>query len=65
MSDPTLNCIRKHIDKKGYAPSVKELAQCLGVAIGTAHLRLKELEGKGLIGRTPGIPRAIWLKDEE
>lgn len=61
MSDPTLTCLRDHIAERGYPPSVKELAACLGVGVATAHARLKDLEGQGLIVRTAGIPRAIRL----
>lgn len=65
MSDATLTCLKDHIRDRGYPPSVKELAACLGVGVATAHARLKDLEGKGLIGITPGIPRGIWIKDNK
>lgn len=65
MSDPAISCIKAHLEKMGYPPSVKELAVCLGVAIGTAHFRLRMLEAEGLIVRTPGIPRSIRLLEEK
>lgn len=65
MSDPAIECIRAYIAERQFPPSVKELAVCLGVGVATAHAKLKELEERGLIGRTPGIPRAIWIVEEQ
>lgn len=64
MSDPTIECLREWIADKGFPPSVKELAACLGVGVATAHAKLKDLEGRGLIVRHPGLPRAIRIVEE-
>lgn len=64
QADATIDCIRDALADRGYPPSVKELAACLGVAIGTAHARLQDLETRGLIVKTPGIPRGIRIVED-
>lgn len=68
MTDPTLQCLKTYIRDRGYPPSVKELAACLGVGVATAHARLTELEARGLIMRETGpgrrVARAIRIVED-
>lgn len=67
--DPTLLCLKNYVNERGYPPSVKELAECLGVGAATAHARLIDLEARGLIVRESGpgrrVARAIRIVEEE
>ena len=57
--DPTIACLKAYIAERHFPPSVKELAECLGVAPGTAHRRLLDLEARGLIVRESGPGRRV------
>src|SRR5690625_3543752 len=51
------------VRKKGYPPSVREIAKAVGLASGsTVHGHLQQLEKKGYIKRDPTKPRAIEIK---
>lgn len=63
-----LDLIAKSIDKYGYAPTLTEIAQCLGLSsLATVHEHLSTLEKKGLIRRYRGAVRGIELlhKDDD
>lgn len=54
--------IQSEVQKKGYPPSVREIAQAVGLASSsTVHGHLKTIEQKGYIRRNPTKPRAIEL----
>jgi hypothetical protein len=67
--EDVLVCIKKLTAKEvtakvvtkasGVAPSIRELADCLGVSTMTVHNRLDKLEEEGLITTREGIPRSI------
>jgi repressor LexA len=57
--------IQQHIAEHGYAPSVRELAQIVGVNLSTTHVHLRNLERDGKISREPGLPRTITLGSRE
>lgn len=61
-----LDLIAKTIDKYGYAPTLTEIAQNLGLSsLATVHEHLAALEKKGLIRRYRGAVRGIELLENE
>lgn len=50
------------VETHGYPPTVRELAEQMGVAISTAQDRLRSAEKAGEIHRVPGKPRAIQVR---
>ncbi|MFC0299629.1 transcriptional repressor LexA [Virgibacillus soli] len=57
-----LDFIKDEVDKKGYPPSVREIAEAVGLASSsTVHGHLSRLEKKGYIRRDPTKPRAIEI----
>lgn len=56
--------IKAEVNKKGYPPSVREIAVAVGLASSsTVHGHLSRLESKGYIRRDPTKPRAIEVLD--
>lgn len=54
--------IQREVHERGYPPSVREIAQAVGLASSsTVHGHLKTIEQKGYIRRNPTKPRAIEL----
>jgi repressor LexA len=50
----TLDFLRSFLAERGYAPSLKEIAEHIGVkSLSTAHFHLERLEDKGFIRRGP------------
>lgn len=61
-----LDFIKQHIQISGSAPTLKEIADSLGVSsLATVHEHLTTLEEKGLIKRRTGKTRAIKLTADE
>lgn len=61
-----LDYINKSIEKYGYAPTLTEIAQFLGLSsLATVHEHLAVLEKKGLIRRYKGAVRGIELLSPE
>jgi len=61
-----LDLIGKSIDKYGYAPTLTEIAQSMGLSsLATVHEHLSTLEKKGLIRRYRGAVRGIELLKKE
>lgn len=61
-----LDYISKTVDKFGYAPTLTEIAQYLGLSsLATVHEHLAVLEKKGLIRRYKGAVRGIELLGEK
>lgn len=56
-----LHVIRRAIVETGEAPTVKEICAAVGLAVGSVHYQLRELEAKAAIVREPGRPRGIRL----
>lgn len=57
-----LDFIRQHIQTNSSAPTLREIADALGVnSLATIHEHLETLEYKGLIKRKPGRSRTIEL----
>lgn len=57
-----LDFIKAEVNKKGYPPSVREIAQAVGLASSsTVHGHLARIESKGYIRRDPTKPRAIEI----
>lgn len=60
-----LGFIKDEVSKKGYPPSVREIAAAVGLASSsTVHGHLSRLESKGYIRRDPTKPRAIEVLDQ-
>lgn len=61
-----LSFIREFIQSHGSAPTLKQIAEAIGVSsLATVHEHLQSLEEKGLIKRKAGKARAIELKESE
>jgi repressor LexA len=61
-----LDYIKEQVKLKGYPPSVREIAEAVGLASSsTVHGHLSRLESKGFIRRDPTKPRAIEILDLE
>lgn len=59
-----LDFIKDQVNKKGYPPSVREIAEAVGLASSsTVHGHLSRIESKGYIRRDPTKPRAIEILD--
>lgn len=59
-----LDFIRQNIQSKGSAPTLRQIADAIGVSsLATVHEHLQALEEKGLIKRKSGKVRAIELKE--
>ncbi|MDO8503102.1 MAG: transcriptional repressor LexA [bacterium] len=57
-----LDFIRQHIETYGSAPTLKQIAEALGVSsLATVHEHLQALERKGLISKKDGVVRGIEL----
>lgn len=61
-----LDYIKDQVKEKGYPPSVREIAEAVGLASSsTVHGHLARIESKGFIRRDPTKPRAIEILGEE
>lgn len=56
--------LKQYIKKYGFAPSVREIGESVGLAISTVHRHLENLERDGVIRRKKNSPRAMALVDE-
>lgn len=57
-----LDFIKQEVREKGYPPSVREIAEAVGLlSSSTVHGHLDRLEKKGFIRRDPTKPRAIEI----
>lgn len=55
-----LNAIAGYISEKGYSPTVREIANMVGIkSLSTMHAHLQRLEKKGYITKERGKPRTI------
>ena len=60
-----LSYIQSVIEDRGYAPSVREIGEAVGLSsTSTVHGHLKRLEKKGLLRRDAMKPRAMGLPKE-
>lgn len=61
-----LEFIKQEVKEKGYPPSVREIAEAVGLlSSSTVHGHLDRLEKKGFIRRDPTKPRAIEILNQE
>jgi repressor LexA len=56
-----LGLLQELVASKGYPPSIRELAEALGISHSAAHGYLQALERKGFVRRDPTKPRAIEM----
>ncbi|MCG7946306.1 MAG: transcriptional repressor LexA [Candidatus Thiodiazotropha taylori] len=62
----TLAFIRRYLKRRGYAPSLIEIAEGIGITSkGTAHRHVQALAEAGCIRLIPGRKRGIELVDDE
>ena len=55
-----LDCIVRHVEERGYPPSVREIGEAVGLGSpSTVHAHLETLERLGHLRRDPTKPRAI------
>lgn len=58
----TLEFLAQYIQRHGYAPTLSEIAEAIGVsAVSTVHEHLAALERKNFLKKKPGIERSIEL----
>lgn len=55
--------IRAFVKRNGYAPTVRDLAEMLGVGHSTIQAGLRELIDDGMVRKAPGVARGIVVKD--
>ncbi|HXB56050.1 MAG TPA: transcriptional repressor LexA [Vicinamibacteria bacterium] len=61
-----LDFLTRHIDRKGYAPTIEEIGDHFGLSsLATVHKHLTNLQGKGLIKRAWNRSRALELVPTE
>lgn len=60
----TLKEIRQLIDQRGFPPSIRELADKLGIAPSSAHDQVNQLVRKGYLRRESGMARGIVIVRE-
>lgn len=59
-----LDYIKKQIELKGYAPSIRDICNGVGLkSTSTVHSHLNTLERKGYLKKDPTKPRAITILD--
>ncbi len=64
--DRALTFIRRYLNRRGYAPSLIEIAEGIGITSkGTAHRHVQALADAGRIRLLPGRKRGIELVDED
>jgi len=56
-----LDTIQDCLKRQGFPPTVRELAEHLGVSIGTVQAHLRALERKGALKRRPFQARGLYL----
>ena len=65
MTEQIYNYLKTVIPQQGYAPSVREICEAVGLkSPSTAHFHLKRLQERGLIEKGDCKGRAIVLKDQ-
>ena len=65
MTERVYEYLQKAIKEQGYAPSVREICEAVGLkSPSTAHFHLKRLQERGLIEKGDFKGRAIVLKDQ-
>ena len=65
MTERVYEYLQKAIKEQGYAPSVREICEAVGLkSPSTAHFHLKRLQERGLIEKGDCKGRAVVLKDQ-
>lgn len=58
-----LEVIHRHLNERGYPPSVREIADAVGLSSpSSVHGQLARLEAKGFLRRDPTKPRALEVR---
>jgi len=61
----TLGEIRNFISLRGFPPTIKELADILGISHASAHDQVSQLVRKGYLRREPRKARAIAVTNKD
>jgi len=67
ITDPqrrTLKEIRRIIDGRGFPPSIKEIAESLGISHASAHEQVSQLVRKGYLKREPRMARGLAITEK-
>lgn len=60
----TLEALQSFAAERGYQPSLRELADVLGLrSVASVHARIDGLERAGMVRRRPGRARAVDVAD--
>lgn len=62
MRSRVLHAVHDLTEATGYAPTVREVADQVGLSPGTAHYHIACLLDAGLLGHRPGKPRTLHVK---
>ena len=57
-----VEAIDSYAEQNGYPPTVKELAELLGISTTSAHERIAHLVQKGYLAKVPGKARSLVVK---
>ena len=60
----TLKAIRRHLDQRGFPPTVAELGEMLGITNASAHDQISQLVRKGYLKRESGKARGLTIVQE-
>jgi len=60
----TLNEIRLFLNERGFPPTIKELADVLGISHSSAHDQVSQLVRKGYIKREPKKARGLVITNK-
>src|SRR3989344_9547733 len=60
-----LDFVTSYTKKRGFAPSIKEMGQRMGLAISTIHQHLMALQNKGYLQRQKNQKRGIEISSSE
>lgn len=63
-NDRVLRMIAEYRDEHGHSPTVREIADAMGIATGTAAGHVKRLARRGLLAVEPRRPRGISMTEK-
>lgn len=63
-NDGVLRMIAEYRDEHGYSPTIREIADVMGIATGTAAGHVKRLARRGLLTVEPRRPRGVSVTGE-
>ena len=64
LEDQIVDTIRSYVTEHGYPPSYAEIADDLGVAVGTVHKYVGRLVDAGVLARDPVRARTLRIRED-